>query len=479
MLKKEHLFDIKKFIDEILNNGNLNFIEVSNSLLHIHRFQSDFLSRYSDLFIDKNKSLDKAKNTYSKISFFSGKNSYFRERKESRFGFDFLVVSHFVPKLDNQAYNDFYFSQIIESLLKVGYSVKVVYINDVDDEVLRISNLENSRLFYDSIKKNISPFTAVFFLGGILFQSLKYRFASLFISNSGKKSFYKIISRMESSWSNLCTSYNIGKIVKKEKPKFLITTFEGQAYERLIYFFSKKYHKDVIRIGYLHAAIFEFQFSVKQKLGHSFDPDIIFTQGEFSKKTLETSFLPSVIKVSSIGAPREIKFDFESIKNNSILIIPSGIEHEVFFLLSFSLNLAQNLTNFTFYFRLHPSFDLVLFNEFLINRKIPENFILSKNSLNYDSSFCKFSLYRDSTAILTSVSLGSIPIFIRKIEEDILVNPLYGLKDFIPSVSSPEDFIYNLERLNSLNNIEYVNAIKSIISQYNEEELLSVISNCK
>jgi hypothetical protein len=284
---------------------------------------------------------------------------------------------------------------------------------------------------------------------------------------------------MESSWTNLCTSYNIGRIVKKVKPKFLFSTFEGQAYERLIYYFSNKFHKEIICIGYFHAALFEHQLSVKKRIGNNFDPEIILTQGEFSKRSLKKSFEPFGINVFTIGSPRPIRFDFNSNKDNSILIIPSGIKHEVFFLLNFSLNLSHLLHEFKFHFRLHPSFNTKDLDAFLTNKKIPSNFFFSKNSLDYDASHSKFTLYRDSTAVLTSAALGSIPIFVRKKDEDILVNPLYGISDFIPFVFSPEDFIFQFKNLNSFTCTAYESALNDIVSNYEEDKLFNIINSYK
>ena len=480
-MKKKQLIKVEKLIDEIFNSQNLNFIEVSNSLLHIHRCQSDFLARYAESYVDENSGLVNIKKAQSRTTLFSQKSIRLKEKylSNSCLEFDILIVSHFVSKSKNQPYSDFYFSQIIASLLKAGYRVKVVYINDVDEALLRCINKKNKQLHYDVINNKLPVHLAVFFLTRILFHSISYRFKALFNTNSEKKTFYKTVSRMESSWTNLSTSYNIGRIVKKGKPKFLFTTFEGQSYERLIYYFSKKFHKDIICIGYFHAALFEHQISVKKRIGNNFDPEIIFTQGEFSKRNLKKSFEPFGIKVFTIGSPRPIRFDFKSIKDKSVLIIPSGIKQEVFFLLNFSLKLSQLLHEFKFHFRLHPSFNTNDINTFLTNTKIPSNFFFSKNSLDDDASHCKFTFYRDSTAVLTAAALGSLPVFIRKKEEDIIVNPLYGISDFIPFVFSPEDFILQLKHLTPFTSAEYVSALNDIVSQYEENQLFNVINSYK
>lgn len=477
-MNKKELYKIKKFIDEIFRRTNLTYIEVSNSLLHIHRCHSDFLLRYTDSFAEKNSVLQKVKKTQSRTSLLPQKQSYFGKKQiSSRSFFDILIVSHFVAKRNNQIYKDFYFSQIIDSLLKEGYSVKVLYINSADEATLNSCNQESDQIFYGTVNKKIPIHLAFLFLTCIFIQAQVYRFFSLFTDDIEKKRFYRSIARMESSWTNLCTSYNIGKIVKANRPKLLMTTFEGQAYERLIYHFSRRFYNKIIRVGYFHAAIFEYQFSVKQSLGNNYDPDLILTQGNFASRLLSDSYNTSRTIIKTIGSPRTINYNYHTSNQDAILVLPSGIFEEVIYLLIFSKKLSELLPAFKIYFRFHPSFNLKTLEPNFSIEKLPVNFFISNSSLETDASRCKFTLFRDSTAIFNAVALGSLPIYVRKEKEEILVNPIYGLNDILPNIFTPSEFKDKLKLLISLEPCVFQNRIMDIVSEYNESSLIDAINN--
>lgn len=455
----------------------MTFIEVSNSLLHIHRYQSDFLLRYTDSFAEKNSALQRAKKTKSRISLSQQKKSLLSANKiPTQSFFEILIVSHFVAQRNEHIYRDFYFSQIIDSLLKEGFRVKVVYINNADEPTLNICNHENDQLFYDTITPKLPFHLAFLFLTCIFIKSLKYRVLSLFIDDREKKGFYRIIARMESSWTNLCISFSIGKIVKKDRPKYLITTFEGQAYERLIYYFSRKYYNKIIRIGYFHAAIFEHQFSVKQSLGINYDPDLILTQGNFASRVLSDSYNSERTIIKTVGSPRTINYNYHACKEDAILVLPSGILEEVIYLFEFSKKISELLPSFRIYFRFHPSFDLSSFEQHYSIEKLPINFFISNSSLEADASKCKFTLFRDSTAIFNAVAQGSLPIYIRKDKEEVLVNPIYSMNEILPNINMPNEFKDKLKLLISMEPSIFQNGIQDIVSDYNESTLIETIN---
>uniref|UniRef100_UPI00404B662B hypothetical protein n=1 Tax=Flavobacterium sp. TaxID=239 RepID=UPI00404B662B len=477
-MNKKQFSSVEKFINEILNRANLSFVEVSNSLLHIHRYQNDYLERYMGSFVENNTLIKKARKSRFRIPFPSFIKLHFNSKEISIVSdFDVVIISHFVSKPNKEPYSDFYFSQIIDSLLKLGYRVKVVYINEVEDSTLQACNQLNDKLFYTSFEKNISAHIALYFLGAIFLQSLIYSFQSFFNRIPEKKRLYRIISGMESSWSNLCISYNVGRLVKKDKPKFLFTTFEGQAYERLIYYFCKRFDKDVIRIGYLHAAIFEYQFSVKRSLGSSYDPDLILTQGDFAARVLSHSYNSKQKIIKTVGSPRLISYNYISDKEKAILFLPSGIFTEVIFFLDFSKKLCELLPTYKIYFRFHPSFDIRLLGMDFSIEKLPFNFFISNSSLEADSNRCKFTLFRDSTAILNAVAQGSLPVHVRMEEEELFVNPIYGINDILPNITSPCEFKDKLDSLNSMDACMFQNGIRDIVSEYNEKNLIEAINS--
>ncbi len=473
-MNTKQLYKTKHYIDKILLKKKISYIEISNSLLHIHRSHHDFLSTYFNSSSINRRFNYKIKKAISALKFSLTKKSLVKETTIiTPQIFDILIVSHFVPSANNSPYEDFYFSQIINSLLKTKHCIKILYLNDVNITTLDELNRINSKVSFENISKKIPTKIFFIFAISIFLQSLIYRFKSCFSKDSDKKKFYKNISRMESSWTNLGVSYNIGSIVRKSKPKYIMTTFDGQAYERLIYFFSKKFYEKIICIGYLHSALFEHQISVKQSLGPNFDPDIIFTQGNFATRVLNNSFNKDYTKIMTIGSPRKFDFDKGTKKEKSILIIPSGFLNEVIYLFSFAKELAQLIPDYKIYFRVHPSFSPEFILDDLSSNHIA-NLFFSDSTFENAASACKFALFRDSTAIFNAIKLGLIPVRIGKEEEDISVNPIYGIREILPEFYTPCQFLSQIDYLSSLDIGVFQKAIDDIVSEYNESDFYAV-----
>jgi hypothetical protein len=85
---------------------------------------------------------------------------------------------------------------------------------------------------------------------------------------------------------------------------------------------------------------------------------------------------------------------------------------------------STNLPDFKFYFRLHP---LIKKNDFIKKncmQKIPDNLIISNNTLEKDFEKSKYAIYRGSATIIEAVNFGLIPIYYSQ-KNEISLNPLF------------------------------------------------------
>jgi hypothetical protein len=152
------------------------------------------------------------------------------------------------------------------------------------------------------------------------------------------------------------------------------------------------------------------------------------------------------------------------------LVIPDGFESECKILFDFSLYCAQALPEIQFIWRLHP----ILTFESLVSKypnlkSIPNNIVLSHNTLEEDIQEAKWALYRGSTAVVQATVAGLRPIYLTSIGE-LTIDPLYELKEWRETVVSISDFASLIESdtnsSHSTSNEAMLSAIKYCESFY-------------
>ena len=66
----------------------------------------------------------------------------------------------------------------------------------------------------------------------------------------------------------------------------IITTFEGHAWERLVYYYARRANPNIKCFGYQHSAVFEHHNSIKRPLNNKYNPDVVFTSGKIAENIL-------------------------------------------------------------------------------------------------------------------------------------------------------------------------------------------------
>ena len=105
------------------------------------------------------------------------------------------------------------------------------------------------------------------------------------------------------------------------------------------------------------------------------------------------------------------------------------------------------MPEFIFIWRLHPLLEFKQILDKFFN-KLPENIILSVDSIENDIERSSYVIYRGSSAIIRSTSYGLKPFYV-SLGEELTVDPLYKLgperniveneDDFIKSISNGQD----------------------------------------
>ena len=461
--------EICKVCDEILLSPEANEVTVAIPILHVIREHPVFLKQYESIFntssVKKNKIKLGGSIIISIKLFFSlffksfSINKYWYSTKKLNTNYDYIFVSHLLNENQAGESKDFYFGDLPASLIEQGKTVLIVLLNH--------SPVSNSLL---SKKWKQTDITRVLLSSKIgLFNEIEGALKILFefkrlnkkLKNENSILKQKILKLAITQFTQTLNNYRKSKqflnLAKIANPKKIITTFEGHAWERIIFSSVRSVIPDIKCVGYQHALIFKEQYAIRRNLQKKYNPDLILTSGQLGKNQLEKSSLLSNIDIKILGTNRvpsknKIPDNLTHIDNphrQTILVIPEAIFSECMLLFEYSISCANLYPNMNFIWRLHPllNFDqIILENKSLSIR--PKNITLSKQTLEEDIVISNLVLYRGSTAVINCIMLGLKPIYL-KIENEMTIDPLYEIENYKSIVQTPNDL---MEHMNQINN---------------------------
>lgn len=356
-----------------------------------------------------------------------------------------LLISNLLnPRCINQ--NDYVFGNFENELKKNNISFHKIYINHtiysnsyIINKIKNKSNLSiidfNNQNIFDNLKCTIKllGFFILYFLKGVInFDTINLIFALDFLNNSTKK--------------NLNLFNNFKRISQNLSYKTLVMPYEGYSWERLI-LMQSYLQKSEKRIGYHFSGISKHQHSIFRKLKKKFEPDIIFTTGDYSKKKFKNKIN---IPIKTFGSVRSFSLKKKNIKKKKFdfCILPEGILEECEKLFLFSLECANLNPSKSFVWRLHPTmnFDFVLKKIKVNKSKLPKNIFLSKNKFLKDISNSKFCIYRGSTSVITAIQAGVYPIYLNN-NEQINIDPIFDFKAWKTILNTSSEFNYFIKYL--------------------------------
>jgi hypothetical protein len=159
-------------------------------------------------------------------------------------------------------------------------------------------------------------------------------------------------------------------------------------------------------------------------LNKIYNPDTILTSGSITADLFRRKKLDKTSKILIYGSDKSTSKTHTNPSEKNILILPEGFLNETKILFDFCILASTNLPDFKFYFRLHP---LIKKNDFIKKncmKKIPDNLIISNNTLEKDFEKSKYAIYRGSATIIEAVNFGLIPIYYSQ-KNEISLNPLF------------------------------------------------------
>jgi len=385
-----------------------------------------------------------------------------------------LFVSHLTNSSQLLQENDAYFGNLPSLLIKNNISSSIALINHIKTD-LQISDAWN--------KSVVSRF--------ILADTLDF-LSELKICISQKKTKIKLVKILRDlnvdnlhaknilnhhfssdTYNAIRIAIQVASIVKKTGASFIITTYEGHAWERLVYYHVRKINPKVKCFGYQHAAISKHNYAIKNPLKDPFNPDVIFTSGEVTQKEFRDN-RQIKSEITCLGSFKHSPYSIKKHIVKSCLVVPEGIFSECVLLFKYSLEYAKQHQNQKFIWRLHPilNFDLLQKKQSFF-KNLPDNIDISERSLDDDIKKCNSVLYRGSTTVLRAISRGLIPIYYQKSTDELSVDPIYNISDGKFIVCDTSDLYYALHKTVSAKQmLELQDFSKNYFTPVNKNSLL-------
>lgn len=360
---------------------------------------------------------------------------------------DFLFISHLLNPGQAGQQADFYYGSVPSDLRRGGHSVVIALIDHTRGVAADLALKWQS----DSVPRVILSRALNVVEELRLYRRLRAETRKLRLrarsqsAGLDKRVLMAAAAAAPAAAVNLRLGQQIEALVAALQPGTIVVTYEGHAFERIVFAAARAANPRIRCIGYQHAALFRLQHAIRRDLAPPYDPDAIMTAGAVGKSQLEGSVHIPSAQLSILGsnrafnpgqsAPARVRADAVA-----CLVLPEGIAEECLNLFAFSVACARALPNVRFVWRLHPllTFDS-LARRYPFLKGLPANVILSRQSLEADLRECQWALYRGSTAIVAAVCAGLRPAYLRR-EGEMTIDPLYQLGNDRCEVASVAEF---------------------------------------
>ena len=442
--------------DDILLAPESSIERVAIRWLHVLSEHPHSLTQYSELFQDKPRDLRRrfrrmVGGALQGIRALSGGGRWFFGDALPKSA-DVLFVSHFLNAAQAESKDDFYYGDLPNALASRGKSCVMALVNHSGRSPQSLS----SKWHATGIPRVLLSGTIG--LRGDLALWRRLRHESQRLRSAAEVAATQIqrralliagsYAREMSSAAILRIGEQIAELVKQIRPKAIVVTYEGQAWERLAFAAARRVHPKVRCIGYHHTILFPRQHALKRRLGPAFDPDVILTAGPVTRGQLAQAPGLLGIPVGVLGTHRRMLVSRARPPDNAptCLVIPEGLTGECVLLFDFALACAALAPAVRFVFRMHPVLPFASIAALDSRLKsLPGNVELSGVPIAADFARSRWALYRGSSAAVYAVLAGLRPVYVSR-RNEMSIDPLYQLSSWRCYAETPNDF---LDQMNS------------------------------
>ena len=413
--------------DKVLIHKDSNQYIVANTYLHVLKAHPEFLKKYN---LSKQLKIwhfvkSRLVSVIRILQSILNKKHYNTQKQNIQS--DILFVSHLTNSQQLLRDSDNYFGDLPNQLLQRGMDSSIALIDHI-----KMNNQATSRVWKDSKVHRFILNSSLDFLSEIklYFSQRKAKKQLKFILKDLKinKALVKEILHHHLSSETFYTlriAMQVADIIRKTGAKFIVTTYEGYAWERLVYYYAREVNPDIKCFGYQHAAVFKHQHAIKRPLKKKYNPDVLLTSGIIAKNIFKKSQIESS-EIACLGSYKHQTSNLTTGQVQCCLVLPEGLVSECLILFKLSLGYAKQYKDQQFIWRLHPllNFDDIRKHGISLN-SLPSNIHLSESSLDEDIQKCDSALYRGSTSIVNAINAGLKPIYFKHSADELSIDPIY------------------------------------------------------
>lgn len=368
---------------------------------------------------------------------------------------DVLFISHLLNVSQAGAEEDFYFGRLPEMTAAEGMSTRLVLMNHTGVSPRRLASLRPGE---DRVPRTILPNVTNVRSEVRLRRRMRDAVRSLRLEARGCGDellcqVYDEAARRAltvASLEGLRTYEQIRAYARRWRPRAIVLTYEGHAWERLAFAAVRSVVPDARCVGYHHTILFRRQHAALQLLGPPFDPDVVLTAGDVSRERFRAALEPGGVRVDTLGIHRRQAVpDTSAAKSGSkplcCLVVPDGIVSEVERLFDFAVEAGRLFSDVRFILRLHP---VLQFGDVLKEAprfgRLPPNVELSTGTFAEDLDRARWVLYRASNAAVYAVIAGLRPLCAED-RTEMSVDSLHHLEGWKRAVASPAELVKEIE----------------------------------
>jgi hypothetical protein len=361
---------------------------------------------------------------------------------------DVIIVSHLSNAAQLDQVDDFYFGALQGLLQERGVSSLLVLINHLP----AISGTRATQPFLSPrllLPRSVFPAAELSIWRQCVAASRRLRAEARHAHDPLDRRVAMLASRQALSAStaiNLRTHASLAAVCRAVNPKIVITTYEGDAVERLIWHAARTARRRPICVGYQHARLLKRAHAIRRAVATpslDCDPEVVLTLGETTHATLAATPGLGPARLIEYGSHRSsppADMPPPHHRPRRCLVLPDADDQECIALFEFALDCARQSPDIQFALRPHPIVDgRLLVQRHQILRTLPSNVRLSANTpLMQELAQARYCLYRGSSAAMHAVSAGIKPFYLAHPGE-LPCDALFDLTEWRETVTSPEE----------------------------------------
>lgn len=244
---------------------------------------------------------------------------------------------------------------------------------------------------------------------------------------------------------SLRIAYAIAELVARHRPKALVITYEGHAWERMAMRLSRQAVPGVRCLAVHHAILAPMQHAMTTRYGGPFDPDVILAAGRAAFDWLSRAPGLAGATVGLLGSPRACPATpapTGTKDGTGVLFLPEGMISESTRLAMAAYGLAAARAELTCTIRLHPLTSramLEIAEPRLRDSPLNVEWSPPDRTLEEDGRRATWAVYRGSSAVLSAMTSGAVPVYLGDEPEELRINPLRGAGAIVLAVACAED----------------------------------------